>query len=161
MYTSTGFGSSGYGNIKIGMKMTLKLPVWLHECAALPLRLTIGLMFMAHGSQKLFGLFGGYGLSGTGQFFAQMGFQPGIFWAGVVGSSEFFGGLCLVLGFLARLATLPLMVTMLVAIFKVHWSSGFFGPKGFEYPFVILGGLIALFLLGPGKLSVDSRCGKC
>ena len=116
-------------------------------------------MFAAHGSGKLFGLLGGTGLIGTGHQFAQMGFHPGIFWAGVVGSSEFFGGLCLTLGFLTRWATLPLMVTMMVAILKVHWPHGFFGPMGFEYPFVILGGLLSLFILGGGKASIDSRCG--
>lgn len=140
----------------------LKVPQTLQDYASLPLRLAIGLMFMAHGSQKLFGLFGGHGLVGTGEFFAKMGFQPGVFWAGVVGSSEFFGGLCLVLGFLTRWATLPLMVTMLVAIFKVHLPHGFFAQQGgFEYPFVILGGLVALFLLGAGRASLDSRCAAC
>ena len=140
--------------------MTLNVPDALQAYAPLPLRLFTGIMFAAHGSQKLFGLFGGHGLVGTGQFFAQAGFQPGIFWAGVVGSSEFFGGLCLAFGFLTRWATMPLIVTMLVAIFKVHLPNGFFAPKGFEYPFVILGGLISLFLLGGGKASIDSRCGK-
>lgn len=126
--------------------------------ASLPLRLTIGSMFMAHGAQKLFGLLGGKGLAATGEMFAQMGFQPGVFWAGVVGSSEFFGGLCLLIGFLTRWATLPLMVTMAVAILKVHLPNGFFAQGGgFEYPFVILGGLVALSLLGAGKASVDAR----
>lgn len=138
--------------------MDLRVPQSLQAYAPLLLRWTIGPMFLAHGSQKLFGLFGGHGLMGTGQFFAQMGFQPGVFWAGLVGSSEFFGGLCLVLGLLTRWATLPLMVTMLVAIFKVHWSHGFFSQNGgFEYPFVILGGLLSLLLLGGGKASLDSR----
>ena len=137
----------------------LKVPIFLQEYAALPLRLCIGLMFAAHGSGKLFGLFGGKGLIETGHGFAQMGFHPGVFWAGVVGSSEFFGGLCLVLGFLTRWATLPLMATMIVAIVKVHWPHGFFANQGgFEYPFVILGGLLALLFLGPGKWSVDERC---
>ena len=81
--------------------------------ADLPLRLTLGVMFAAHGSQKLFGWVAGHGLQGTGQFFAQAGFQPGLFWAGLVGCSEFFGGLCLLLGLLTRWATIPLaMVTM-------------------------------------------------
>jgi putative oxidoreductase len=118
-------------------------------------------MFMGHGAQKLFGLFGGNGLIDTGHGFAQMGFQPGILWAGVAGSAEFFGGLCLALGFITQWATLPLIVVMLVAIFKVHWSNGFFMQQGgFEYPFVILGGLLSLFLLGGGKGSLDERCAK-
>ena len=125
--------------------------------ASVPLRLAIGAMFMAHGSQKLFGWLGGYGLVGTGEFFAKLGFMPGVFWAGLVGSSEFFGGLCLLMGFLTRWATLPLMVTMLVAIFRVHGPHGFFAPAGFEYPFVILGGLLSLGFLGAGKFSLEGR----
>ena len=114
-------------------------PVSWQAYASVPLRLAIGAMFMAHGSQKLFGWLGGYGLAGTGEFFAKLGFQPGVFWAGLVGGSEFFGGLCLLIGFLTRWATLPLMVTMLVAIFRVHGSHGFFSQAGgFEYPLVIL-----------------------
>lgn len=141
--------------------MKIKLPAAFHGLGSLALRLTIGPMFMVHGAGKLFGLFGGKGLVETGHGFAQMGFQPGVFWAGVVGSSEFFGGLCLLLGFLTQWATLPLMVVMLVAIFKVHWPAGFFAQQGgFEYPFVILGGLAALFLLGGGKASVDRLCCK-
>ena len=138
--------------------MNLPLPHGWKCYAALPLRLAIGIMFTVHGAGKLFGLFGGHGLIGTGQFFSQAGFQPGVFWAGVVGSSEFFGGLCVLLGFLTRWATLPLIATMLVAILKVHLSHGFFAENGgFEYPFVILGGLVSLFLLGGGKASVDSK----
>jgi putative oxidoreductase len=137
--------------------MDLKVPDALKCYAALPLRLTIGPMFMAHGGQKLFGWFGGHGLIGTGEFFSQAGFQPGVFWAGVVGSSEFFGGLCVLLGFLTRWATLPLIATMLVAIFKVHLAKGFFAPEGFEYPFVILGGLLTLLIRGAGKASLDSK----
>ena len=137
---------------------SLRLPDFLQDYAALPLRLCIGLMFAAHGSQKLLGLFGGKGLVETGQLFGQMGFHPGIFWAGLVGSSEFFGGWCVLIGLLTRWATLPLMVTMAVAIIKVHWPHGFFGPMGFEYPFVIMGGLVTLFILGGGKASVDNRC---
>lgn len=137
---------------------SLKMPDFLQDYAALPLRLCIGPMFAAHGAGKLFGLFGGKGLIETGHLFAQIGFHPGTFWAGVVGSSEFFGGLCLAVGFLTRWATLPLIVTMLVAILKVHWPHGFFGPKGFEYPLVILGGLLSLWVLGGGKVSIDNRC---
>lgn len=141
--------------------MKIKLPAVLHGLGPLALRLTIGPMFMAHGAGKLFGLFGGDGLMATGHGFAQMGFHPGVFWGGLVGSSEFFGGLCLLLGFLTQWAALPLMVVMLVAIFKIHWSAGFFAQRGgFEYPFVILGGLAALFLLGGGKASVDRLCCK-
>ncbi len=120
------------------------------------LRLFVGGMFMAHGSQKLFGLWDGKGLVETGKAFSQIGFHPGIFWAGLAGSSEFFAGLCLALGLLTRWATLPLMVVMMVAIVKVHWPHGFFIQKGgFEYPFIILGSLMTLLLLGGGKWSLD------
>lgn len=113
-----------------------------------------------HGSQKLFGAFGGHGVAGTAGFFQAMGFTPGIFWAWVVSLVEFFGGLALVFGLLTRLASVALIVDMLVALFKVHLAGGFFLPKGFEYPFVIIGALISLILLGSGPYSLDALVAK-
>jgi len=125
----------------------------------LPLRLTIGPMFMAHGAQKLFGAFGGSGLAPFAEALGTMGVHPGMFWAFLVGCSEFFGGLFIVLGWFTRLAVWPPIAVMLVAIFKVHGSQGFFMQQGgFEYPFVILGGLLTLFAIGAGPVSIDARC---
>ena len=126
----------------------------------LPLRLVLGIMLAAHGAQKLFGAFGGSGLGPFAESLVQMGFSPGLLWAALVGCSEFFGGLFILLGWFTRLAVWPPMAVMLVAIFKVHGPHGFFlQDGGFEYPFVILGGLLTLFAIGPGPLSLDTKAG--
>ena len=125
----------------------------------LPLRMVLGIMFLGHGAQKLFGAFGGTGMLATfAEHLTALGFAPGIFWAILVGCAEFFGGLFILLGWYTRLAVWPPMAVMLVAIFKVHGPHGFFGPMGFEYPFVILGGLLTLFAIGAGPVSFDARC---
>ena len=132
-------------------------PTW----ATLPLRIAMGLIFMAHGGQKLFGWFGGYGLSATAGFFAQqLGMTPGMLWAVLAGCGEFFGGLLLFLGFLTRLGGLNIAIVMLVAIFKAHWPA-FFAPAGIEYPLVNLAAALALLMAGGGKLSIDAAiCAK-
>ena len=125
------------------------------------IRVVAGLFLMPHGSQKLFGWFGGYGLKGTGGYFAQLGLEPGVFWAVLVGSTEFFGGLLLVIGFLTRPAAAAVMALMAVAILKVHLANGFFITSGgFEY--AAMWGLIALAiaLRGGGALSVDRAIGR-
>src|SRR4249920_3380804 len=86
----------------------------------LALRLPIGIIFVAHGAQKLFGAFGGYGLEGTGQFMASLGLTPGYLMALLAGSAEFFGGLALLFGVLVRPAAAALAFAMLVAIVSVH-----------------------------------------
>lgn len=126
--------------------------------APVPLRVTIGVMFMAHGAQKLFGLFGGPGLSGVTEMVAGMGFQPAGLWAFLLAASEFFGGLALFIGCFTRLAVFPLLVVMGVALVKVHLPQGFFLQNGgFEYVWVITGGLLALLMTGGGTLSCDER----
>lgn len=134
-----------------------------HVCwEGLPLRLAIGIMFAAHGAGKLFGTFDGPGISGFAEGLTKMGFAPGLFWAALVGGSEFFGGVALILGAWTRWAVWPLVATMLVAIFKVHGPSGFFLKNGgFEYCFVILGGLLTLFAIGSGPVSIDAWRGGC
>ncbi len=126
------------------------------------IRAATGLMLMPHGAQKLFGWFGGYGLEGTGGYFAQnLGLEPGVLWAALVGGTEFFGGLCLALGFQSRPAALGVTILMTVAILTVHLPNGFFwGQGGYEYP--RFWGLVALgFVLhGGGALSVDARIGR-
>lgn len=121
------------------------------------LRLVLGVTMTAHGAQKLFGWFGGYGLSGTAGFFAdKLGLTPGLFWATLAGSGEFFGGLLLILGLATRLAALNTAVVMLVAIFTVH-GGGFFAPAGMEFPLSLLAMSLALVISGGGALSADAR----
>lgn len=124
--------------------------------APVPLRIALGLIFMAHGGQKLFGWFAGYGLQATAGFFEQnLGMAPGIFWATLAGCGEFFGGLLVFLGLLTRFGALNIAIVMLVAIFKVHWPA-FFAPAGIEYPMALLGAALALMIAGGGKFSLDA-----
>ncbi len=126
------------------------------------IRAATGLMLMPHGAQKLFGWFGGYGLEGTGGFFAQnLGLEPGWFWAALVGGVEFFGGLFLALGLLTRPAALAVAVVMAVAVITVHLPNGFFwGQGGYEYP--LLWGLVALAIAfkGGAEMSLDRAIGR-
>ncbi len=126
------------------------------------IRASAGLVLMPHGAQKLFGWFGGYGLEGTAGFFAgNLGLEPGIFWAALVASTEFLGGLFLAIGVLTRPAAAAIAVVMAVAVFAVHLPNGFFwGQGGYEYP--LFWGLVALgfVLRGGGELSVDARIGR-
>lgn len=124
--------------------------------ALLPLRLTLGVIFMAHGSQKLFGMFGGPGLHTTAEFFAKDGLTPGLLWATLAGCGEFFGGLSVLLGFFARFGALNICIVMLVAIFHVHWGAFFANNKGIEYPLALLGSALAVLIGGGGPLSVDA-----
>jgi putative oxidoreductase len=120
------------------------------------LRIITGLTFMAHGAQKLFGMFGGYGLAGTGQWMESIGLAPGYLMALMAGGAEFFGGLALVIGLLVRPAAAALIVAMVVAVFSVHWASGFFITNGgFEYAFVLALISATLLIEGAGKLSLD------
>ncbi len=122
------------------------------------LRLALGIMFTAHGSQKLFGAFGGHGIQEFAGSLQQMGIPYPQISAYLAGGSEFFGGILLILGLCTRVASVFLLITMLVAIFKVHLPGGFFAPAGFEYPFVIAGGLLLLLIEGAGCCSVDQKC---
>ena len=123
----------------------------------LALRIPIGIIFVAHGAQKLFGAFGGYGLEGTGQFMASLGLTPGYLMALLAGSAEFFGGLALLFGVLVRPAAAALAFAMLVAIFTVHISHGLFVDKnGYEFALALLAASVSLFASGAGRLSVDA-----
>ncbi|MBX9762513.1 MAG: DoxX family protein [Pseudomonadaceae bacterium] len=122
------------------------------------LRIVAGLTFAAHGAQKLFGWFGGYGLEGVGQWMESIGLAPGYLMALMAGSAEFFGGLALILGLLVRPAAAMLAVTMLVAIVTVHLANGFFmSNNGYEFALALLAISIALVIEGAGKLSLDKR----
>jgi putative oxidoreductase len=120
------------------------------------LRIAVGVIFAAHGSQKLFGLFGGYGLAGTAQYMESLGLTPGYLMATLAGGTEFFAGLALIIGLLVRPAALGLTFLSLVAIFTVHIGNGLFmANNGYEFALALLGGSIAVMIEGAGKLSVD------
>lgn len=123
---------------------------------ALALRVPVGIIFIAHGAQKLFGWFGGYGLQGTGQWMASIGLEPGVAMAFLAGSAEFFGGLFILLGLLTRPAALTLAVTMVVAIFAVHFENGLFlSNNGYEFGLALLAASVSLLLSGSGKAALD------
>ena len=125
--------------------------------APLALRIPIGIILMAHGAQKLFGWFGGYGLEGTGQWMASIGLTPGYLMALMAGSSEFFGGLLLIIGLLTRPTALVLSFTMVVAIFSVHIGNGLFlSNNGYEFGLALLAATLSLTISGAGKLSADN-----
>lgn len=124
------------------------------------LRLVVGLTLAAHGTQKLFGWFGGYGLSGTGQFLEQLGFRPGRLQAALAGTAELLAGLFLAAGFLTPAAAAAVFAVMLVAAVSVHLKSGFFAHNGgYEYTLVLGGTALALAFTGPGALSLDQALG--
>ncbi|ACV26657.1 DoxX family protein [Kangiella koreensis] len=130
----------------------VKNPSW----APLVLRVPLGIILLAHGAQKLFGWFGGYGLEGTGQWLASVGFEPGYWMALLAGSAEFFGGLALILGLLTRPAAVVTAFTMLMAM-TVHIGNGLFvSNNGYEFALILLAASISLVISGAGKLSVDS-----
>jgi len=125
------------------------------------LRLVLGIVFFAHGSQKMLGWFGGYGFTGTMGFFTQTMHIPAVF-AFLAIAAEFFGGLGLILGLLTRVAAFGIAVNMLVAVFMVHLPNGLFmnwtgqqKGEGFEYHLLVLAATVALMIRGAGAFSVD------
>ena len=122
----------------------------------LALRIPVGIIFAAHGAQKLFGWFGGYGLAGTGQWMDSIGLAPGVLMALLAGAAEFFGGLALVAGLLVRPAAASLAIAMVVAIFTVHIDKGLFVAKnGYEFALALLAIAVALVFSGAGRGSID------
>lgn len=123
-----------------------------HSFVALILRLTLGLVFFMHGSQKVLGWYGGGGLDGTAGFMNSLGIPT--FLAYISSFWEFLGGICLILGFLTRIWSAGLVINMLVAILLVH--SGFFVSNGgVEFALTLLVVAAAVTLLGGGKYSID------
>ncbi len=130
------------------------------DIALLILRFVLGLTFLGHGSQKLFGWFGGAGLKGTIAMMGQLGMRPSWLWGGMAALTEFGGGLLVLLGFLSPVGSLGIISSMLVAIVYVHWKNGFWNMKGgLEYPLIIMTAALAIAITGMGKYSLDAFLG--
>jgi putative oxidoreductase len=124
-------------------------------------RAIIGLLFVGHGTQKLFGWFGGGGPEGTGQFLEQAGLRPGKRYALAAGAAEAGGGLLFALGAATPLAASALSGSMITAIKTVHWEKGIWTTAGgYEYNLVLLAAVFGLTENGPGTWSVDAALGK-
>ncbi|PYO92779.1 MAG: oxidoreductase [Gemmatimonadetes bacterium] len=124
------------------------------------LRLVVGLTMAAHGAQKLFGWFGGYGLSGTGGFMEKLGFIPGRRNALFAGLAEFTGGLLLALGLATPLAATLIISVMFVAVATIHAKNGYFNQnQGFEYNLLLAVVPLTITIIGAGPLSLDARMG--
>jgi putative oxidoreductase len=129
------------------------------------LRLAVGSVFVAHGAQKLFGVWGGGGIAGTAAFLTQLGLTPAYPLAVLLGLVEIGGGIMLLLGALTLFAAFALSISMGVAVWKVHLVNGFFlnwnlvpgQGHGYEFNLVLLAALVSLMLTGPGVLSIDGR----
>lgn len=147
------------GTIISNQKLSEKIFKGSNQKADILLRLALGIVFFAHGGQKLFGWFGGYGWAGTMGFFTQGLHIPALF-AGLAILAEFFGGVAILLGFMTRPAALALSVTMIVAALKVHLPNGFFldskgAADGIEYAYVLIMLSLYFAVKGAGLLSVD------
>lgn len=123
-------------------------------------RVAVGLMMAAHGTQKLFGWFGGYGLEKTGEFFAQLGFRPGRTFAAAASLTELTSGLLLALGVLGPIGPALMVSVMIVAVGAVHWGNGLFAAtNGVEVPLLYSLAAIGFALAGFGPNSLDGVLG--
>jgi putative oxidoreductase len=123
------------------------------------LRVVAGLTIAAHGTQKLFGWFGGGGLKGTAASFEGLGFRPAPLMALFAGLAE-TSGVLFALGFVTPLAALGMAIVMLNAIESVHWKNGFFAGKGgYEFNLQLLAIAVAITATGPGRFSLDRALG--
>jgi putative oxidoreductase len=138
-------------------KLLTTQPTWV----MLPIRLGLGAVFIAHGCQKVLGLFGGKGLNEFISHPAPFEFmKPAWLWMGAAALSELLGGVMVALGFATRLGAFLLTCTMLTAIFGVHLKGGFFAPAGYEYPLALLAMSLSLLIAGAGQLSIDLKLAR-
>ena len=130
------------------------------DLALLVLRLVVGLLFVGHGAQKLFGAFGGGGLQSTAGMFDNIGLQPGWLHARAAGAAEFAGGALIALGFVTPFAAAALIGVMVAAILAVHAKNGIWNTnQGYEFNLVLIAAVFALAGIGAGAWSLDSAFG--
>jgi len=123
-------------------------------------RVVLGVLMASHGAQKLFGWFGGYGLTGTAGFFEGLGFRPGRLFAAAAAASETGGGLLLALGLFGPVGSALVLAVMIVAAGSVHWQNGVFAASnGVEVPLLYAAGAAGLALTGSGAYSLDAVLG--
>lgn len=146
--------------------MWQKLVATSNDYSLTLLRLILGIVFFAHGAQKMLGWFGGYGFSGTMHFFTGTMHVPGVF-AFLAIAAEFFGSLGLILGFLSRIAAFGIMMNMLVAVSMIHRHFGIFmnwtgaqKGEGYEYHLLVIAICIVIIARGAGALSADRALTK-
>ncbi len=126
------------------------------DAGLLAARLVLGALMAAHGAQKLFGWFGGYGIEGTGAYFEQIGFRPGRRFAAAASVTELMSGVLVGAGFLGPVGPALMLSVMIVAAVSVHWRHGVFATtNGIEVPLLYATGAAALALTGPGRYSID------
>ena len=127
------------------------------DLGLLIIRLVVGLLFVAHGAQKLFGWFGGYGIKGTGGWFESIGVKPGATMAVLAGLTELGGGLLFALGLVTPLAAVLIIIPMLVAIAKVHGANGLWATaNGYELNLLYIVIALGVALIGAGSYSLDA-----
>jgi putative oxidoreductase len=121
------------------------------------IRLVVGLLFVGHGAQKLFGWFGGYGIKGTGGWFESIGIKPGVTMALLAGLTELIGGILFTVGLLTPLAGIMIAGTMVMAIVKVHAPNGLWATEnGYEYNLILIAVTIGVALTGAGQYALDA-----
>ena len=138
------------------MPSTDAIDTQLIDLGLLVIRVVFGLIFAAHGAQKLFGWFGGYGIAGTSGWLESTGYRPARVFATVLGLTEFSAGFLLALGLLGPVGPALIIAVMIVAMVTVHWKNAFFvGTNGIEHPLMFAVAAIGLALTGPGRYSLD------
>ena len=138
-------------------RLTATVATW----TTVPLRLALGVIFIAHGAQKVFGAFGGPGVRTFSSFPAPFSaMRPAWIWMGAAAFAELVGGVLVLLGLFTRVGAFLITCVMLTAIFGVHWPNFFANNKGFEYPMALLAMALALLIAGGGQASVDRMIGS-
>jgi putative oxidoreductase len=130
------------------------------DTGLLVLRVVLGVIFMGHGAQKLFGSFGGPRISGFAKMLEQLGVKPAKPMAILAGHAEVVGGILVMVGFLTRLAAVALVGVMIVAVLTVHLKNGFFNTNGgYEFNLALAGMALTLLIVGAGAYSLDAVLG--